>query len=120
MITSYFQGRKQRVKVSNGKGDCSDATKSAPQGSCIGPFVYNMHLNDLLCLIMNVCGIFNHASDNSICCVDDNTDDVKNKLQMVIATMMKWFDTNFMKPNPSKIQFIVFDRVYKECFIKIN
>jgi len=69
---------------------------------------------------MKLCDIFNYADDNTICCVGDNIDDVKNKLQIVSASMMKWFDTNFMKPNPSKFQFIVFDRVYEECFININ
>jgi hypothetical protein len=69
---------------------------------------------------MKVCDIFNCADDNTICCVGNNVDDVKNKLQIVSTSMMKWFDINLMKANPSKFQLIVFDRVYKECFININ
>ena len=69
---------------------------------------------------MKLCDIFNYADDNTVCCVGDNVDDVKNKLHIVSSTMMKWFDANFMQANPSKFQFIVFDRVYEECSININ
>ncbi len=58
-----FSERLQRVKVGNTASDWLAVSKGAPQGSLIGPFVYNIFTNDLLLQLTKErgdCG-YNHA-----------------------------------------------------------
>ena len=45
MMANYFTGRKQRVQIDHIKGKSMDVVKGSPQGSLMGPFTYNVHLN---------------------------------------------------------------------------
>ena len=66
LVANYFQYRKQRVKVSGHKSDGLSITKGAAQGSMFGPFAYDIHSNDLLYLMSNICDIYNYADDNTL------------------------------------------------------
>ena len=85
-----------------------EISKGSPQGSLMGPMAYNIHSNDLFYFIMNLCDVFNYADDNTVGCIGDTMNDVKQKLENVSRIMFNWFDVNHMKANPSKFQYIVF------------
>ena len=51
---------------------------------------------------MNLCDVFNYADDNTVGCIGDTMNDVKQKLESVSRIMFNWFDVNHMKANPSK------------------
>ena len=107
-IASYFEERKQRVKLGTDTSDWLSIDMGTPQGSVMGPFCYNVFTNDLLLLIGNLCEIYNYADDNSVCCFGDTVLDVKIKLQYVATEMLSWFSDNYLKANPDKFQSILF------------
>ncbi len=63
---SYFTNRKQRVEVRNCKSEWLRTEKGAPQGSVLGPYLFNRFQNDLICLLEKSCDVFNYADDNTI------------------------------------------------------
>ena len=79
VICSYFSNREQRIKVNNVFSSWKDLILSVPQGSVIGPLLFNISLNDL----------FFSVKDVSICNFAD------------------WFEYNYMKLNTDKCRLIV-------------
>ena len=110
LVSSYFRSRKQRVKIGNTKSEWLNVLKGAPQGSLFGPFAYNVFSNDLLMLLSTICDIYNYADDNSISCEGDDYDSAHQKILQTSNVMLNWFKENYLQANPSKFQFIVFDK----------
>lgn len=63
-------------------------------------------------MVTQECNVVNYADDNTILYFDDNFDNVKVKLEYVIAQMLSWFSNNFLQANPNKFQLITFSKCY--------
>ena len=68
-VPYYFSGSsikfQQRVKISNECSDWGVITKGIPQGSILGPLIFNSFLNDIF-YFAKECYMFNNADDNYI------------------------------------------------------
>ncbi len=105
LIASYFTERQQRVSI----GNCKSAwltVKGAPQGSVIGPFLFNVFVKDLVKYLEDQCDVYNYADDNTAGTSVDTIDSLCRSLQRTAGVMLSWFDLNYMKANPEKFQFI--------------
>ena len=47
LVTSYFEGRKQRVRVGNERSEWADIIKGVSQGSILGPIFFNIFINEM-------------------------------------------------------------------------
>ena len=109
LLNSYLSDRKQRVKIGSTFSEFIEILIGIPQGSVLGPLLFNIFLNDLL-LSYNATSICNFADDNTIYTCGSTIHGIKANLKKGIDILLKWFNDNSMKANPKKFQFMILSR----------
>ena len=64
LIHFYLSERKQRTKINSSFSSWHDIFVGAPQGSNLGPLLFNVYINDIFFIMKDV-KIANYADDNS-------------------------------------------------------
>ena len=77
-----------------------------PQGSILGPILFNIFLSDWFLAVQNV-DFASYADDNTIYDASDNIDEVIFSLQESSEKLFKWFADNQIKFNENKCHLIV-------------
>ena len=103
LMSSYLSDRWQRTKVNNSFSTWKELLCGVPQGSVLGPILFNIYLNDLFYQLSDVC---NFADDTTLYACDMNLDAVLNQLEDNAYTAISWFENNYMKLNESKCHFL--------------
>ena len=106
LVFSYLTNRKQRVKINSTYSEWFDILIGVPQGSVLGPLLFNIFINDLF-LFIDKGEICNFADDNTLfkCC--DNLDEAKSSIENECHLVTSWFKINSLKMNPDKCHVMV-------------
>ena len=70
LIHDYLSNRKQRVKINDAYSLWKDIFYGVPQGSMLGPLLFNVHLCDLFYFLEDL-DIASYADDTTIYMVND-------------------------------------------------
>ena len=105
-ILSYLSGRKQRTKVNNHFSSWSDLKSGIPQGSIIGPLLFNIYINDIF-FTVNESNLTNYADDNTPYAIDANIDTIIENLIKDTSILIKWFGDNYFKMNTEKCHLLI-------------
>ena len=105
LIQSYLSNRKQRTKINAEYSSWQEILFGVPQGSILGPLLFNIFLCDLF-MIMNEIEFASYADDNTPYATGETIDELIVKLQNASETLFRWFTDNQMKANPDKCHFI--------------
>ena len=101
LMTSYLTNRYQRVKIGNIFSEWEKVQTGVPQGSVLGPLLFNIFLNDIFYVIES-CKLYNFADDNNLSKSDKLPDTVSLSLKNDLTHIMAWFDANCFSSNLDK------------------
>ena len=76
-----------------------------PQGSILGPLIFNLYINDLFFIIKT--DICNFADDTTPYTIDMSLENLMAKLESAAQSALDWFHSNGMKLNSSKCHLLV-------------
>jgi hypothetical protein len=105
LIKSYLSNRKQCVKIGSVCSNFRSIIKGVPQGSILGPVLFNIFINDIFYFVDNG-QLYNYADDNTLSYASHCKDDLVKTLESESLKLIEWFSNNHMKANPEKFQAI--------------
>lgn len=105
LLFSYLQNRFQRVKIGSAFSEWLKILLGVPQGSILGPLLFNVFINDFLEFITRT-EVCNFADDNTLYKCAKSVEDVFNSLEEDLRNALLWFNLNQLVPNPGKFQLM--------------
>jgi hypothetical protein len=106
LIYSYLKGRKQRTKINNSYSSWEEIIFGVPQGSILGPLLFNIFICDLFIILCDY-DFASYADDNTPYVCGKNMNEVISSLENVSLRLFKWFTDNEMKANPEKCHLLL-------------
>ena len=107
-LYSYLDNRNQCLRINNGKGSLQNIS-GLPQGSMIGPTLFNLFFNDFLLFIL-MAFVQNFVDDISLNNIAKTIDSLKHTLESECKVATEWFLEIKMIVNPDIFQAIVIDK----------
>ena len=105
LMYSYLDCRHQRVKIGSHRSTAKRIKIGVPQGSVLGPLLFNIFINDL-CLMRLDSEICNFADDNTIYSCGIDLHEIVTNLESDLSRLLEWFTNNGMVANPKKFQLM--------------
>ena len=104
-LNSYLTERKQRVKLENSFSDWKDIEYGVPQGSILGPLLFNIFISDIFICVDSI-EIASYADDNTPYSYKEKLEDVLISLEDSTNELFKWFANNSLKSNAEKCHLL--------------
>ena len=117
-LRSYLRNRFQRTRVGSSLSEWLQVLLGVPQGSILGPLLFNIFINDLIYALEDF--ICNFADDNTIYSCGETFEDVLSHLKELLKYALSWFSSNMLVVNPQKFQMMFLGCPFTDIELKIN
>lgn len=108
-LKDYLSDRKQFTVMNAKKSDYAQVIDGIPQGSVLGPTLFNLYTSDLPDSV-TTCEVYMYADDTTIYCMGNTIDHVTTLLNDALNELLLWCTENSLFPQPKKCEAIVLFR----------
>ena len=119
IIFSYLNDRWQRTKINATFSSWSELLQGVPQGSVLGPLLFNIYLNDVF-FILKQCDVCNFADDTTPYACDASIRNVFFKLEHDSLLLIDWFECNYMRLNTDKCHLICSANKVEHTWVRLG
>ena len=119
LLMSYLSNRHQRTKVNDMYSTWEELLTGVPQGSVLGPLLFNIYLNDIFYFVeyTEVCNFADDTTPNS-CGYDVN--EVLTDVEHDSTILLEWFRDNFMTLNADKCHLLFSGHKHEQMFASLS
>ena len=118
---SYLSRKKQRVKLNGSFSEWKTTSIGVPQGSVLGPLLFNIYINDMFMFISSS-QICNYADDTTLYVIHQDIEQAIIILEqdVDVVILREWFQNNYMKLNGDKCHLINFGKGSNDTSLKTD
>jgi hypothetical protein len=111
LLTSYLSNRHQYVKFNKSESTLQSIAKGVPQGSIMGPLLFNIYVNDFP-KATNFFHFIMYADDTTLFCNyfrnHKSNLEISNEINYELNRVSKWINANKLSLNTNKTKFMLF------------
>ena len=101
----YLTNKQQRARGNNNFSTQEYIIVGVPQGSRLGPLLFNIFINYLLLFVLSL-HLSNYADDNTLYGLGHNLEKINNILRFDFDLVSKSFEENYIVLNAGKRHFM--------------
>ena len=119
ILLNYLSNRRQRTKINTTFSYWSHIIHGVPQGSVLGPILFNIYINYLFFELKET-EVCNFADDTTPYTCDENLEQVLLRLEHDSALAICWFERNYMKLNTDKCHLLISGNKNEHIWAKVG
>ena len=111
LLKGYLVNRQQCVMFNGSLSNIETLQCGVPQGSCLGPLLYSIFVNDMPYVLKNA-GMGIYADDTTMYVSSESIEHVNEVLQLELKLVSEWIMENKLKLNVLKTKCMVIGSKY--------
>ena len=118
LLASYLTDRQQYTIVNQYKSKSRDVICGIPQGSTLGPLLFNIYINDLPLASNSTIHLF--ADDTNLTLSHSNVSTLQQNINDELVNVSNWFKVNKLSINFNKTEFMVVTTKQNKPELKVS
>ena len=111
LMRSYLTNRQNRVKLDTVVSDWKETVRGCPQGSSLGPLLWNIFQNDMTYVVTNNnTSLSMYADDHQVSVSANSVGEVETSINKEGNSMSAWYKENYLKGNYEKYNAMIIGR----------